>query len=711
MPDSSISEAPGPALPGPATPAGPVPNKGLHRYLAHVPAILGLLLLVGAIYVVQKEFRHLKLHDIAAALRAIPAGALIFSFVWTVLSYFILTFYDRLGTIYAGHKVSYRRVAFASFCAYSLAHNLGFAAVSGAAVRYRLYAHWGLTPLQIGKTVAFCSLTFALGGLVLGGTILMVEPTTIPFFGQHLPVWILRLIGVALWVIVLGYVTLAKVLGSFRLRGHEIDLPRWRMAIVQVALATVDVATTATIFYALLPDAPALTWTIFLGVYVASYTAGLAANLPGGIGVFDTAMLFGLEPYVDAPHIVGAILVFRLYYYIIPLFLAGGLFAGNEILLRGRGALRAAGVAPSGLAPAGLSPHGAASSAETRASARWSEPDFAVAAATGMVALCGAMLLMLGVIAPSTDYSWLDPEFADIATQAGQFVPSLIGASLVIMALGLVQRVNLAWGVTILLLIGGAGFAATQDNESWIVAVLMLSALLLTPFRSFFYRHASLLSGPLETSTALSLIVLAICVLALALARHQTLLLSNNAWWAVVMSHALPNSVRAAVALAVGLASVAICLLVRPGRVRALPWNAAAARRLFMMGAIPPAHADGMVTGETDRAGLPFRRIGRVLLGLGDPAGADSDKVSAIWRLRDLARQEGLDPAFWRVGPGLLKVYGDLGLTPLPLGPDGQIVPAGSGPSEPSHYLVCVAERDLGALMPLLPELVASPRN
>ncbi|MBV8575323.1 MAG: lysylphosphatidylglycerol synthetase family protein, partial [Acetobacteraceae bacterium] len=82
-------------------------------------------------------------------------------------------------------------------------------------------------------------------------------------------------------------------------------------------------------------SAPGLTWLIFLGVYVASYTAGLAANLPGGIGVFDTAMLFGLSPYIGAPPIIGAILVFRLYYYIIPLFLAGGLFAGNEILLRG----------------------------------------------------------------------------------------------------------------------------------------------------------------------------------------------------------------------------------------------------------------------------------------------------------------------------------------------------------------------------------------
>ena len=413
--------------------------KGLSRFIGHLPALLGVLLLVGAIYVVQKEFRHLKLADISQALKAIPRSALIFSFVWTILSYFILTFYDRLGTIYAGKVVAYHRVAFASFCAYALAHNLGFAAVSGAAVRYRLYAHWGLTPFQIGKTVAFCSLTFALGGLVLGGTILMTEPTTVPFFGHYLPELVLRGIGLLLWLIVLGYVTMSTIVGSFKLRGHEIDLPNWRMAIVQVALATVDVAVTATIFFALLPHAPGLTWQIFLGVYVASYTAGLAANLPGGIGVFDTAMLFGLEPYLEAPLIVGAIVVFRLYYYIIPLFLAGGLFAGNELILRGGVVARVLGLKRE----------------DGRPSQPWSEPDFAVATATGLVVLCGAMLVMLGVIAPPTDYSWLDPDLADFAVQAGQFIPSLIGSGLIILALGLSHRVNLAWGLTLLLLLAG----------------------------------------------------------------------------------------------------------------------------------------------------------------------------------------------------------------------------------------------------------------
>jgi glycosyltransferase 2 family protein len=678
-------------MPRPGPHPGPRPRipETMKTWLRQIPALLGVVLLIGAIYVVQREFRHLRLRDIGAALQAIPPRALVLSLGWTVLSYFVLTFYDRLGTIYAGHKVSYGRVAFASFCAYALSHNLGFAAVSGAAVRFRLYAHWGLTPTQIAKTVAFCSLTFGLGGMVLGGGILFLEPHAIPFFGQHLPPAAMYAVGALLWAVVIGYVTFARVLRRLYLFGQMIDLPGVRMAVAQVLLATVDVAITATIFYQLLPAVPHLTWLIFLGVYVASYTAGLLTNLPGGIGVFDTAILLGLDPYIDAPRIVGAIVVFRLCYYVIPLFLAGSLFAGNEILLRGSPLWRRAAALPA-----------------VQALARWSEPEFAVASCTGSVALCGALLLCLGVLAPETDFSWLDPDLAGLASQAGQFVPSLIGAGLVMMAIGLSHRVNLAWGLTLVLLVAGAAFTATEDDRLWVASVLILTALLVAPLRACFYRHASLLSGPLEASSALSLVVLAICLLALAATRPHTHGLANNAWWAVIISRKVPNSLRLEVALAVVLGLLAIWRLLRPGRVQWLPWNALARTRLAALGVIPPRHADGLVMGEAERAGIPFRRCGRVLLGLGDPSGEEADRISAIWRLRDLAQQEGLDPAFWRAGPGLLTVYGDIGLTALPLGPDG--LPLPESPDETpqaSQYLVCMAERDLGTLLPLLSEL------
>ena len=51
------------------------------------------------------------------------------------------------------------------------------------------------------------------------------------------------------------------------------------------------------------------------------------------------------------------------------------------------------------------------------------------------------------------------------------------------------------------------------------------------------------------------------------------------------------------------------------------------------------------------------------LIGLGDPAGEEDDCISAIWRLRDLALQEGLKPVFWNVGEPFLRIYDDIGLS------------------------------------------------
>ncbi len=715
-------EGAGPA--GTAAPPGPGHDPGppgaWRRWLRRLPALLGVLLLAGAAYVVQSEFRHLRVADIRLALAAIPARALWWAAMWTVLSYGVLTFYDRLATIYAGHRVAFRRTAFASFCAYALAHNLGFAALSGAAVRYRLYAHWGLSPVQIAKVVAFCSLTFGLGGLVLGGAIVFAEPEMVPLLGRLLPHWAMWAAGCLMWGVVGGYVALAKVLGTVRLRGHEVVLPGARMALVQVLLATLDVAVTAAIFYALLPVDGRPGYLAFLAIYVSSYTAGLVANLPGGIGVFDTAILLGLAPYMPASVALGAIVVFRLYYYVIPLFLAGSMFAGNELLLRGRAivAIRAGDAPAAGIAVAGGA--GVPAAARVEVATRWSEPDFAAVAATGVVALCGALLLGLGVIDSRPDFTWIDPDFAGLASSAGQYVPSLLGAALLVFSLALSRRVTLAWGGAIVLLLAAAGFTASQGEPLWVPGVLALAVLLVAPFRDAYYRHARVLGGGWRgvragaASLAAVVVpgaVLAACVAALAALEPQVRFVAQNAWWEIVASPELPGRLRVAVAAAVGCALLAAWALLRPGDVGYLAWDEAARARLRALGGAAPGEADGLVLGEAGRSAVAFRRTGRVLLALGDPHGADSDRVSAVWRLRDLAQQEGCHLAVWDAGPALLAVYGALGLAPLPLGEDGSVCDApriADGGAWSGRALYCVAGRDLDELLPLLPALAGS---
>lgn len=659
-------------------------EKSGMRLLRLAPTLMGLGLLVAAFFGIRHELRHLRPDDIHRALAAIPQRKVVLAAALTVLSYALLTFYDRLATIYAGRKVSTLRVAFASFCAYALAHSLGVPALSGAAVRLRLYALWGLTPVQIGKVIGFCGLTFGLGALVLGGTVLVAEPSTVPLAGGHLPAWALRGAGLALYATVAAYATLARVAGRLRLFGNEFELPGLGMAFAQILLATVDVALTSAIFYVLLPSAPGLTFLRFLGVYIVSYSAGLIANVPGGLGVFDTGMLLGLAPWLDAPAVVGGILIFRLYYYVIPLFLAGAMFAGHEALVRSRA----------------LAGRPAASAA-----AGWMQPDMAVGLIAGLVALAAALLLSLGALEHGQPIGRAGFDFATLVFGASQFAPSLLGAALLVLALALNQRVRLAWRATIVLLLAAAALAWAQGEPAWLVIWLVATAALVAPFGPLFIRRARLLAGPIDGATALSLMTLAvgIGVLASIAARvralaHAGIGQGNGSFWGIVASDDIPHGVRASVALATVIALLALWRLVRPARVAHDPWNSTTAARFAALGGMTEGlagiGAEGIVWAEGGRAAIAFRRRGRVLLGLGDPRGATEDRASALRRLRDLAVEEGRDLAVLHAGRDLAPIYGELGLVLLPL----------DGEGFPGDYLACAAERDLKTLLPLLQE-------
>ena len=61
------------------------------------PAIFGVALLFGAVYVVQREFRDLSVADIRRAMAALPERQLWLAGGLTVVAYLVLAVYDKLG--------------------------------------------------------------------------------------------------------------------------------------------------------------------------------------------------------------------------------------------------------------------------------------------------------------------------------------------------------------------------------------------------------------------------------------------------------------------------------------------------------------------------------------------------------------------------------------------------------------------------------------
>ncbi|GAB6853828.1 lysylphosphatidylglycerol synthase domain-containing protein [Asaia astilbis] len=633
------------------------PASSWRRLASRLPAVVGLVLLVAAIYVIQKELKTLSFAQMRNALEAIPDQAVAAAVGCTFLSYFILSFYDCLACSHIGTKQSFRRTAFAAFCSYVLSHNLGCSAISGAAVRFRLYRNWGVSSGGIAQIIAFCSTTYLLGALALIGGVLLLEPAHLPLIG-HLPHVLLRLGGGAAWLAVLAYLVVSVRYRQLRIWRYTIDVPGFRVALAQVVVSAADMAATALIAYVLLPPQATIGFPAFLAIYLASYTAGLVASVPGGLGVFDGAMLLALGPYMATPQILGVILTFRLFYYIIPLVLAGAMFAAHELFLRGDAAwARRQGCV-----------EGVALGRRPSQVVRESEADFSVTVATGVVAGTGILLVFYAVAVPAPLQG---TPFAHLILQAAEFLLCLSGVMLVGVAAGLAQRVTAAWRAALTLLGIAIPLVILRQGPLAISLGLMLVMFLIAPFRSCYYRKARLFSEPLNPSliTPVTLWFISLGSVGLFALRHHL----GHSWWRSLIYDAHTSVVRWALAISAILGIIAVIQMLRRSHVLVRPWDKESesfykslAHALQELG---PRRPSGLILNDNGRAGIPFFRTGQFIIGVGDPAGAENDCIAAIWRLRDLAMEEGRHPVFIKVGQALLGVYHDIGMTVCPKGP------------------------------------------
>ena len=73
-----------------------------------------------------------------------------------------------------------------------------------------------------------------------------------------------------------------------------------------------------------------------MGLFAIAQTTGVFSQVPGGIGVFESVFLLALPDAVDKANIFGALLAYRIIYYVLPLIGVGGLFFIYERWLRAR---------------------------------------------------------------------------------------------------------------------------------------------------------------------------------------------------------------------------------------------------------------------------------------------------------------------------------------------------------------------------------------
>src|ERR1700712_3830497 len=289
-----------------------------------------------ACYVLYHMLRGIDVDEVIEAIKQTDYSSIALAALFVTAGYFTLTFYDLFAVRAIGRAdVPYRVTALAAFTSYSIGHNVGASVFTGGAVRYRIYSAWGLNAIDVAKICFLAGLTFWLGNAAVLGLGIAYHPEAATAIDQ-LPSWLNRVVAIALILGLAGYVGWVSIKPRGVGRGPwTVVLPGGPLTLLQIAVGIIDLSFCALAMYVLVPDEPNLGFIVVAVIFVSATLLGFASHSPGGLGVFDAAMLVGLWQ-MDKEELLAGMLLFRVLYYLAPFFISVILLKLWEFILGAR---------------------------------------------------------------------------------------------------------------------------------------------------------------------------------------------------------------------------------------------------------------------------------------------------------------------------------------------------------------------------------------
>lgn len=606
---------------------------------------------------VIRELEHLAPSQWAGALAA------------TAISFVALVGRDAVGLRYLGARVARGALWVGAIASSALGNVTGFGALTGGAVRCRVYGGAGVTAAQIGRMTVFTSGTLALA-LALMTALGMVGAAGTLAGVLHLAPPTLRGIG---GVLLAGGAALVAVCPSgareivpFGRAALRFAVPARRDLVAQLLLAALDVAGAGLALWSVMPHAQ-VGFAGFLTVYCAAMLLGMIGHTPGGIGVFEAAMVYALGPDVPGSHVLAALLAYRAIYFAAPLALSAALLAAFE------------GRALAGpLVPLGTN-FGTTLARRSADGVSQLAPLF-----LGIVTfVTGSMLVISGATPAFARRLAVLQTFVPLwVLESSQLLSSLFGVLLLFVARGLLRRLDAAWWLALLIAAANLALSLTKGLAFVEAGVLCVLIALLLATRGRFNRHSSLFAERFTPGWLASVgcvIALAVWVLFFAFRDVQY---SQHLWWQFAFDGRAPRALRATLGAVVFAAALASWQLLRPAAGRFVkPESADLAEAGRIVRAQERSDAGLALMGDKSflfsasrNAFLMYAKRGRTWAALHDPVGPREEWPALIRAFVALAHTHGGRAAFYQVRADALPLYLDAGLTLMKLGEEARVM-------------------------------------
>ena len=625
------------------------------RHIA-VPA-LALAACAAVLFVAQDLSHNVDYHTVVKALRRLPSDVLARALLATCVSYVALVGRDAAGLRVLSIKVPRPSLWIAAIAGSALGNVIGFGALTGGAVRLRVFGAAGVSTAQIARLTALTSTTFGFGLILMTGLGLVAAPHAIADI-LHVSATSLFIGGSAALALVMAMLAWWRPdRAPHLLIRLGIAIPQ-REIIVQLVLIGIDVAGAALTLYVLLPSAHIDVFD-FLAVYTIALLLGVIGHTPGGLGVFEVVIIFLLGREAPPATVVAALLAYRAIYFLLPLLLAGALLAAFEVTAVARR-----------LTPRDVT--GGSSRFGSLAPMFLGTITFAIGAlllVSGATPAFGKRLALLQMALPL----WV--------VEGSQLVGSVLGVMLLFVARGLLRRLDGAWWLAMVIASVSLVLSLAKGLAFCEAGILGFLVILLAATRHRFDRPASLFQQRFSLSWCVTiLIVLMVAFWVLSFA-FRDVPYSREMWWQFEFDEKASRALRATTGASLFAFALALWQLLRPGAGRRPPPTAEDLRAaaqivraqersdavLAMMG------DKSFVFSSSRQAFLMYAKHGRSWVALHDPVGPPREWPELIASFVALAHAHGGRAAFYQVRPEALPLYLDAGLKLMKLGEEACI--------------------------------------
>lgn len=284
-----------------------------HLKLSWILAVIALTIVA---WVLSRAMLAIDWHGVAHAWSALPPARIAESLAGSLISFGMLALLDVLAaSSIAPGQVSAKRAAFAGALSHAFSNTLGFPAVTGSVIRYRIYASAGLGTGDIARIVALAGFGVAMGFTVVTTLALLWQPALADGWGRPLGAVICAaLLAFLLW--------LRGAHRSVRIARWTLAFPDSATAAWQMVVGGIEMLAAIGALYVLLPAGSAPPFIDFLPIYVGAVVVGLVSHVPGGLGVFEVIVLATFPAHAQADALA-AMLCYRLTYSLVPFAVAG----------------------------------------------------------------------------------------------------------------------------------------------------------------------------------------------------------------------------------------------------------------------------------------------------------------------------------------------------------------------------------------------------